>query len=421
MTEPPIRVVAAADADRFVATDHTVWFDEVPDAGADEQLLGLPDGQRFAAEVDGADPDSYPGIYGVFTLTLSVPGSAGSSRSVACPGLTWVGVHPDHRRKGVLTAMIRDHFERVRKEDGAHVSALHASEPAIYGRYGYGMASAELHVTLGRGTRLTAPHLEELVARTTTQLTSAAVPDVSKRMRECHLAQAELGSVVGDAGYYARICLERPDQLRDKEPRRVLFARRDGNDVGFAMFRRTHKWEKARPAGELAVWAVVGDPAARLALLRRLVDFDLMGTVKVHTVGVDDPLIHWAAGPRATSDVETYDSLWVRLVDLPGALQARAWSAPCDVVVAVEDTHAPWNAGTWRVRAAADGAATVERSTAAADLRLPVSALGAAYLGGGNLVTLERAGLVEELRRGAAAELWRAMRTEVAPTAAVGF
>lgn len=421
MTELPIRVVPAADADRFVATDHTVWFDEIPTAPADEELIGLSESQRFAAEVDGADPDSYPGIYGVFSLTLSVPGSAGSSRPVACPGLTWVGVHPDHRRKGVLTAMIRDHFERVRDEDGAHVSALHASEPAIYGRYGYGMASVELQVSLGRGTTLTAPHLEEFVARTTSQLTNAADPDVPKRMRECHLAHAETGSVVGDLGYYARICHELPEQLRDKEPRRVLFARRDGNDVGFAMFRRTHKWDKARPSGELDVWAVVGEPAARLALLRRLVDFDLMGAVKVHTVGVDDPLTHWAAGPRATSDVETYDSLWVRLVDLPEALQDRSWSAPCDVVVEVDDAHAPWNAGTWRIHAAADGAATVERTTSEADLRLPVAALGAVYLGGGNLVAMQRAGLVEERGRGAAAELWRAMRTEVAPTAAMMF
>jgi hypothetical protein len=63
----------------------------------------------------------------------------------------------------------------------------------------------------------------------------------------------------------------------------------------------------------------------------------------------------------------------------------------------------------------------VERSEAEADIRLPVSALGAAYLGGGNLVGLHRAGLVAERRGGAVAELWRAMRTEVLPTAAWMF
>ena len=421
MTENRIRVGRATDAERFLATDHTVWFAEVPGAPTEEQLIGLPEEQRFAADVEGSDPTTYPGIYGVFSLTLSIPGPDAGVRQVPCAGLTWVGVHPDHRRKGVLTALLRHHFEQVREEPDTHVSALHASEPAIYGRHGYGLASLELEVNLGRGTKLTAPHLEAAAAAITTQLVTVSDPDVSKRMLECHLGCADLGSVVGDAGYYARVCYQSPEQLRDKESWRVLFARRDGVDVGFAMFRRTHKWERARPSGEMTVWALVGDPASRLALLRRLVDFDLIGTVKVGCVGVDDPLLQWVGGPRSTSDVATYDSLWVRLVDLPQALQARTWSAPCDVVVEVADAAAPWNEGSWRITAGSDGEATVERTTAESDVRLGVEALGAAYLGGGNLVAQQRAGIVEERREGAVAELWRAMRTDVAPTASVGF
>lgn len=421
MTENRIRVGRATDPERYLATDHAVWFAEVPAASTEEQLLGLPDDRRFAAEVDGSEPGTYPGIYGVFPLTLSVPGPEAGARQVSCAGLTWVGVHPDHRRTGVLSAMLRHHFEQVHEEAGTHVSALHASEPAIYGRHGYGLASLEMEVSLGRGTTLTAPALDGAAAAVTTHLATVSDPDVPKRMRECHLAGAGVGSVVGEAGYYARICHQLPEHLRDKEPWRVLFARRDGVDVGFAMFRRTHKWERARPAGEISVWALVGDPAAQLALLRRLVDFDLIGTVKVGTVGVDDPLLLWVGGPRSTSDVATYDSLWVRLVDLAAALQDRAWSAPCDVVVEVEDTAAPWNHGSWRIRADDAGEATVERTTAESDVRLRVEALGGAYLGGGNLVALQRAGLVGERRTGAVAELWRAMRTEVSPTAAVGF
>ncbi len=421
MTEHPIQVRRASDAERFLATDHTVWFDEVPSAATEVQLLGLAEEHRFAAEVEGSDPSTYPGIYAVFPLTLSIPGPEAGLRQAPCAGLTWVGVHPDHRRQGVLTAMLRHHFEQVHEEADTHVSALHASEPAIYGRHGYGLASLEQYVTLGRGTTLRAPHLDEAAGAITTQMATVTDADVPKRMRECHLAAAGLGSVVGELGYYARLCYQLPEQTRDKEPWRILFARRDGQDVGFAMFRRHQKWEKARPSGELTVWALVGDQAARLALLRRLVDFDLMGSVKVGAVGVDDPLVLWAGGPRSTSDVETYDSLWVRLVDLPEALMDRAWSAPCDVVVEVSDAAAPWNEGSWRIHVDHAGIPTVERTGAESDVRLGVDALGAAYLGGGNLVARHRAGLVEERRRGAVTELWRAMRTDVTPTAAVGF
>jgi GNAT superfamily N-acetyltransferase len=421
MTKNSIRVGLATDAERYLATDQTVWFQEMLAAPVEEQLMGLPEEQRFAADIEGSDPRTYAGVYGVFPLTLAIPGPDAGLRQVPCAGLTFVGVHPDHRRKGVLTAMLRDHFERVHEEEGTHVSALHASEPGIYGRHGYGLASLELQVSLGRGTTLTAPDLEEAAAAIGTQLSTVSDADVPKRMRECHLGYGDLGSVVGEPGYYNRIGHQMPEELRDKEPWRVLFARLDGEDVGFAMFRRSHKWERARPAGELVVWALVGSPAAKLVLLRRLVDFDLMGTVKIGTVGIDDPMLSWVGGPRATSDVGTYDSLWVRLVDLPQALQDRTWNAPCDVVVEVADASAPWNAGTWRIRADAAGAAAVERTSTDADVRLGIDALGAAYLGWGNLVGLHRAGLVTERRKGAVAELFRAMRTDVAPTAAVGF
>lgn len=421
MTDHPISVASATDADRFLATEAIVWFPEVSTATTEEQLLGLPADRRFAADVEGSDPTTYPGVYGVYPMSLSVPESAEGSRLLPCAGLTWVGVHPDHRRSGVLTAMMRHHLEDVHAQDGVHLSALQASEPAIYGRFGYGLASLELEVALGRGTTLVAPHLEEPAATTTTRMGSVSDPGMPERMRACHLATAELGTIIGPPDYYARVCTEFPEELRDKESWRVLFARRDGADVGFAMFRRTHKWERERSAGELTVWTLVGDPAARLVLLRRLVDFDLMGSVKLRAVGADEPLLRWVNGPRSTSDVATYDSLWVRLVDLPEALEERAWGAPCDVVVEVDDRHAPWNHGTWRIRSDASGCATVQQVTDEPEIRLPVAALGAAYLGGQSLVAMLQAGQITEARPGAVAELWRGMRADVAPTAAWMF
>lgn len=420
MSTDPIQVTRATDADRYLATDQLVWFAEVSASPTDLQLTGLAPEHRFAVDVPGADPSTYAGVYGVYPLTLAIPGPDAGTGQVPCAGLTWVGVHPDQRRKGVLTAMLRHHFEQTRAE-GVHVSALHASEPAIYGRHGYGLASLELEVSLGRGTTMTAPHLDEAAGALTTRMVSVADDGVPARLRDCFLSQADLGAVVGDLGYWERICLQLPEHLRGKEPWRVLFAQSDGVDVGCALFRRHEKWEKARPASSLEVWAVVGEPAARLALMRRIVDFDLVASVKVGAVGADDPLLSWAGGPRGASDVGVYDGLWVRLVDLPAALQDRAWSAPCDVVVQVADTAAPWNDGTWRIAADAAGAATVERTDAAADLALDVAVLGAAYLGGCNLLAQQRAGLVAEQRAGAVRELWRAMRTDVAPTAAVGF
>jgi GNAT superfamily N-acetyltransferase len=418
-----IRVDRATDPDRFLASDKLVWFDTMGEEPTELQLRGVPADQRFAAEVVGSDvdPATYPGIYGVRPMQLSVPDGAGAGRTVPMGGLTWVGVHPDHRRRGLLTAMMRHHFEQTRRE-GGYVSGLHASEPGIYGRHGYGLASLELEVELGRGMTLTAPHLDDEAATISTRLHTVTDKGVDERRRELDLAMLSecVGTVVGDADFYAMLGHLTAEEKRDGEPPRILFAVRDGRDLGYAVFKRKHKWNNARPAAEVSVGPVSGGPAARLALLRRVTDLDLAGSVKVHGVGESDPLLSWVHGPRGLGAVLPYDSLWVRLVDLPQALAARGYEAGCDVVVDVADGPAPWNAGRWRIRVA-DGAADVSRTDDDAEVSLPVSALGAAYLGGTNLAAQARAGVITEHRPGAVRDLWRAFRTDLGPYAARGF
>jgi GNAT superfamily N-acetyltransferase len=420
MTETiTVRVGRATDAERYLATDHLVWFDEEPDLPTPDQLLGVPPDQRFAADVDGAAADSYPGIYGVRPLQLALPAADGA-HLVPCAGLTWVGVHPDHRRQGVLSAMMRHHVEQTHRE-GVPLSALHASEPAIYGRYGYGLATSATSITLGRGTTFTAPHLEEAAAEVRTSLATETGDDLVRRVRECELRVAARtpGLVVLGEDFYAAVIREVPEQLRDKERRRFLFATRDGEDVGHAAFRRTHKWERNRPSGTLEVQALFGEPPVELALLRRLVDFDLMGSVRLPEIGLDDPLVHWM-GPRADSDAVPVDNLWLRVVDLEAAVPLRWYATACDVVVDVVDDQAPWQAGRWRIKTGG-GEGRAQRTDAAPDLTLPVAVLGAVFLGGPALVALHRAGLVTEHRAGAVSELGRAFRSDVAPAAASGF
>ena len=420
---PEIRVERATDPARYLASDKLVWFDNPGSDPLELQLRGVPEDQRFAAEVVGSevDPATYAGIYGVRPMELSVPDGEGAGRVVPVAGLTWVGVHPDHRRRGLLTAMLRHHFEQTRRE-GGHLSALHASEPGIYGRHGYGLASLELQVELGRGTTFTAPQLEDEVAGISTRLHTIDDEGVAARRRRVDrgLLATNVGTILGDDEFYEMMSHLTPEERREGEPPRILFAVRAGRDVGYVAFKRTHKWPNARPAAEVDVRPVSGEPAARLALLRRVVDLDLAGSIKVDGVAASDPLLSWVQGPRGLGDVHPYDSLWVRLVDLPSALAARGYEAECDVVVEVADEPAPWNAGRWRIRVK-DGAAEATRTDDPAEVSLPVSALGAAYLGGTNLAELARAGVVAEHRPGAARDLWRAFRTDVGPYAARGF
>ena len=114
------------------------------------------------------------------------------------------------------------------------------------------------------------------------------------------------------------------------------------------------------------------------------------------------------------------DGLWVRLVDVGRALAQRHYACPVDLVIEVTDELCPQNQGRWRLTAATVSApsgfsGTCERTTAPADLALPVRVLGGAYLGGTRLGALAAAGLVTEVTPGSVAALSAAMSWDPAP------
>jgi predicted acetyltransferase len=136
------------------------------------------------------------------------------------------------------------------------------------------------------------------------------------------------------------------------------------------------------------------------ALWRYLFDMDLAGTIKLWGRPVDDPIRWRLADPRRLRVTDVGDHLWVRLLDLPGALAARRYAVDDALVLEVTDAVRPGNQGRFRLEGGPDGAAC-EPTPAPPDLALDVTDLGAAYLGGTRLASLARAERVAELTPGA--------------------
>ena len=404
----------------FLAVDQAAFFFE-HSRPVEENLESLDLTRCYAATRTGGAP--FAGIYGSYDMTLTIPAPAGGVHTVPMAGLTWVGVHPDERRRGVLSRMIRHHFEDLH-DQGAAVSGLHASEPVIYGRFGYAVASLDAFVTLSRGQHLSAPAFEEAAGAVSTRMVALAADGIADTVHELHVRfmGAQLGAVVRTPRMTRARARDFPAGRRGREATQVLFAERDGHQVGYALLHRRDKWEDGRPHGAVTCHEMAAaDPAALLALSRRLVDFDLTSEVKVESRSLDDPLLWWAGGPRAAS-VKVYDGAWLRLVEVGAALEQRGYAAAVDTVLDVLDPVCPWNEGRWRLRCGGAGApATCERTDDEADLRLPVQVLGSAYAGLRTIAAQAAQGVVEELTPRTVAALSTALATDRQPVAAIMF
>jgi len=97
----------------------------------------------------------------------------------------------------------------------------------------------------------------------------------------------------------------------------------------------------------------------------------------------------------------TDEGLWLRLVQVAPALQARTYAGDGELVIEVNDSFCPWNQGRYRLTVSA-GKAECRSTSGAPHLRLAAADLGATYLAGVSFATLVAAGRVEEGVVGAA-------------------
>jgi len=410
---PEITIEALGSGDRaaMLDLDQSAFAFDGRDLDPEAETTRIEWDRSWAARRDGR----LGGIYVVFSFGLTVPARAQTLATISpVAGLSWVAVHPDHRRRGVLSAMIRHHFDDIHEGGrGEAVSCLFASEPAIYGRFGYGLSTESVCLTLPSRSAL------------------RALPEPGD-VSTCFEAvdQARHGEIV--RAVYAASCLQRPGhtlrpashldrQLEDLPARRpagaeslkILVAERRGEPTGYALLRRTASWGKVSPEGSLRVVDLhATDPASAHALWRRALDFDLMAEVSTPPLAMDDPLLVWAGESRAAAHPGY--RLWTRLIDVGPALAARGYSTDLEVILDVSDEMCPWNAGRWQLTADSRGA-TCERTACSADVALDVRELGSAYLGGTTLAGLAAAGLVRELTPGALVACSTAWRSPVLP------
>lgn len=340
------------------------------------------------------------GAAATISFTMSLP----DAEPVPCAGVTAVAVEFDRRRRGLLDRLMRRQL-RDFQETGEPYAALYASESPIYGRYGYGMAAPVRHYRIRtEHAQLTTPAPRDTTAAVEVG-DPARVPGIHERHRRLR------GGMMDRSGEAWRQWLDDAPADDPEDRVRVLVTL---EDRGYLAMRLRPSWGERGADGRADVYELVAnDPEALLALYEAAFRTDLVGEVTFRHRPADDPLAE-AVRYRSRLVQRVGEGLFVRLVDLPAALEARGYRTEEHVVLEVHDALIGSNAGRWALEVGPDGS-SCSRSDAEPDLELDVRDLGAICLGGVTATTLVWARRIREVHEGAAARADRLFAVEHAP------
>lgn len=382
-----VRRIEAGDLPGFVACVSAAFFRPVAE-GYSEYLSSEIDLERTWAAFDGA---SVVGTLRSFATEFTVPGL----RHVAAGALTNVSVAPTHRRGGLLTQMMTRELRGAR-ERGDQVGILIASEYPIYGRFGYGVAVEGAKYAVDSGlARFRAPGIGSVERVDFAELRRHA-PAIYDEFR---LRQP--GSIQRSDRWWDRN-LHQVDVpgLEPSTAHAAIYSAPSGALEGYVRYQGKQIWDDMTPKGLLTVDELVATtPGAYRRLWQYCCEIDLLTSIEAGDRPVQEPLAYLLEDGRAVRQTSRFDFVWVRVLDVCGALESRRYAVEGRLVLEVVDALG-LASGRFSLEGAPTGAHCVP-SGAEPDLTVPVDALGSLYLGGVPLTLLAAAGRLEEHRSGA--------------------
>lgn len=383
-----------ADSEAFLRADARGFLDVDPTAEtvqADREVVA----ERRNIGVFEADAavGAWPvATVNSWTTPLTVPGG-----EVEMWAISSVTVSGTHRRRGIARALLEGEL-RAAASAGIAIAGLTVSEATIYSRYGFGSALPVARVKVDTRTAgWSGPEPTgriEYVDRETLKTSLSTLHEVERTRRS--------GQIASWDGRWARVAGLAPGHPSPTAIRGVRYRDADGAVRGAMSYKLTEIAGTFR--SELAIQHLSAvTPDALIALWRFALQHDLVNTVTADLRPVDDP-VTWLVADQRAVEFTVHDHGWLRILDVPAALQGRTYRAPLDLVLRVGDPLG-FAAGVWRLVVDADGRAVVSRVSddESADVHLDVVALSALYAGGVSAVRLRAAGRLTASEPAAAA------------------
>jgi predicted acetyltransferase len=352
---------------------------------------------------DVSDP-KHPFIVGTslyYRLRLTVPGGA----DLEAAWLSMIAVAATHQGKGIWQRISIEGFG-ILQQRGYPVLCGVPTQPAVYEILGAGVASYARRYNIE--PRFTEPRIKPSRNRAR-EVGVAEVRDHLPRIydRWCAITH---GSLSRDDAWWADFLEDRPNQRENGSALNFII-----HPDGFLTYRVVGASPHAfrRPFGTVVVQdfcPVTND--AHTELLATLVGMKMFDNIEIE-VPVDDPLPLKLKDQLAARTTGICDFLWMRIMNVPEALNARSYSADAEIVLEVTD---PLRAAGGRfLLQVRDGFGKCTPHDGPADIELSLNELGTIYLGAHRPSELHRAHRVTELHGGAVRQLDAAFSTERAP------
>lgn len=398
-----IRTITPDDVDLFrrrMARGFGGDLSTDPDAG--ERFDRIFELDRTFAAFDGGD---IVGTVGAFSLELTVPGGV----SLPMGGTTVVTVQPTHRRQGVMRGMMERHLEEVR-DHGDALAGLWASEASIYGRFGFGPATQRYSTEMTTGEVA----FRDTAAKGSVRLVDREEAEGLIRSLYETVRLTRPGMLTRSDGWWEfRVLADVKEWREGKSERRFAVYELDGEALGYAMFRQKARWDDFAGDGEVTVGEMISTgPEGTRGLWSFLTQVDLFPNVEYWNLPLDDPLPALVKSSRGVRR-KVGDALWVRLMDVSVALEARTYGYDGSITFDVVDPVFPGDGGTFQL-AIEEGAAICRRVTDPPDVTMTSEVLGSLYLGGADAHQLHAAGLIHGDAE-SVSQLHRLFRGDIAP------
>ena len=376
---PEVRTITDEEVPAYIEA-RAIGFHHHAAPGEAEFLRPTLELDRTHAAFDGPD---VVGTARSFAAELTVPGGA----AVPVGAITNVTVTATHRRRGLLTEMMRQQLEVIAGR-GEPAAILIASEAPIYGRFGFGPATEHARIEVD-DARFTAPPEPGGTHLCSPEEARKEMPAIYERFRRSQPGAIDRSDWWWDVNLGI---LSRPNPPKpDGQEFAVLRRGAAGIADGYARYRIKERWEHRAAASTIELDELIAaSDEAYAALWRYCTSVDWIRRVAGDDRPVVEPLPSLVHDRRAVRQQFRSDFLWARLLDVPRALGARSYGPGEPLVIG-------YGEGTVALDPRGQCAAT----TMPPDLTVDIADLGAAWLGGTPLWPAAAAGRVTEHRPGA--------------------